>query len=56
MKGKGVHPIKGPAGDLRVTLKIVLPDPEDEALKEALSNWRATHGYDARKGWKGNTA
>ncbi len=56
LKGKGVHPKKGAAGDLLVTLKIVLPDPEDEALKEALSNWRETHNYDARKGWKGNTA
>lgn len=56
LKGKGAKPQKGAAGDLLVTLKIVLPDPQDKALKEALATWRDSNAYDARKGWKGNAS
>jgi DnaJ-class molecular chaperone len=56
LKGKGAKPQKGAAGDLLVTLKIVLPDPQDTALKEAVSTWRDTNTYDARKSWKGGAS
>jgi DnaJ-class molecular chaperone len=56
LKGKGAKPQKGAAGDLLVTLKIVLPDTQDTALKEALATWRDSNTYDARKGWKGSAS
>lgn len=54
LKGKGVKPGAGQAGDLLVTLKIVLPDTVDPALEQAIRNWRAGHSYDPRAGWKGD--
>lgn len=56
LKGKGVKPRKGAAGDLLATLKIILPDQQDTALKEAVTAWRDSNTYDARKGWKGNAS
>ncbi|TPW28483.1 J domain-containing protein [Martelella alba] len=53
LKGKGVPKSGGNAGDLLVTLKIVLPPKADEALAEAIRSWRADHAYDPRAGWKG---
>ena len=49
LRGKGV---KG--GDLRITLKIMLPETEDPALAEAIRAWRAKASYDPRAEWKGN--
>lgn len=56
LKGKGAKPAKGKAGDLLVTLKIVLPDPPDPTLTDALNAWRNANSYDARKGWKGSAS
>lgn len=53
LRGKGVQRAHGTPGDLRITLKIVLPEDEDAALAEAVKAWRAKHHYDPRAGWKG---
>ena len=53
LKGKGIHPRKGAAGDQLVTVRIVLPDTIDEELKSAMEAWRKDHAYDPRKNWKG---
>ena len=53
LRGKGVQRAHGTPGDLRITLKIVLPEDEDVALAEAVRAWRAKHHYDPRAGWKG---
>ncbi|WP_354432604.1 J domain-containing protein [Martelella mangrovi] len=53
LKGKGAPKPGGGAGDMLVTLKIVLPPEPDPALEEALRAWRSEHGYDPRAGWKG---
>ncbi|WP_198037875.1 DnaJ C-terminal domain-containing protein [Rhodobacter xanthinilyticus] len=47
LRGKGV-PRKGGAGDLRVRLKIVLPETGDAGLTEAIKTWRAAQSYDPR--------
>lgn len=54
LRGKGVVRANGRAGDLLVTLKVVLPQAEDAALTEAIRAWRAAHSYDARANWEGN--
>lgn len=54
LRGKGVAPAQGAAGDLLVTLKIVLPEAGDAALTEAVKAWRAKNHYDPRAGWRGN--
>jgi len=53
LKGQGVKPAKGKAGDLLVTLKIVLPKKIDKDLIKAMEAWKKTGGYDARADWKG---
>jgi DnaJ-class molecular chaperone len=53
LKGKGVRPRKGAAGDQLVTVRIVLPETVDETLKTAMEAWRENHAYDPRKNWKG---
>ena len=35
-------------GDLLVTLKVVLPDEPDPALKAFVTGWQASHAYDPR--------
>ena len=49
LRGKGV-PASGsrPAGDQIVTLRVVLPDPPDEALKTFMEGWAKDHAYDPR--------
>lgn len=54
LRGKGMPRRDGSSGDLLVRLKIVLPETSDPALAEAVRNWRASHAYDPRAGWKGN--
>lgn len=54
LRGKGVPKKGGGAGDLLVTIKIVMPEEPDHALEQAIRDWRAVHGYNARDGWKGN--
>nr|WP_272213456.1 DnaJ C-terminal domain-containing protein [Marinicella sp. W31]MDC2879412.1 DnaJ C-terminal domain-containing protein [Marinicella sp. W31] len=53
LKGKGAPKSGGGAGDMLVTLKIVLPPKPDPALEEALRAWQGEHGFDPRAGWKG---
>lgn len=53
LKGKGAPKTRGEAGDMLVTLKIVLPEKPDDSLAEAMRNWREAHSYDPRSGWKG---
>ncbi len=60
LKGKGVRRSQtksgGSDGDLLVKLKIVLPDPVDDALKSCIETWREDHAYDPRQTWKGRTS
>lgn len=65
LRGKGVTRAAGRAagrttegdgtqsGDLFVTLRLVLASQPDEALAEAIRDWRKSHGYDPRAGWGG---
>jgi DnaJ-class molecular chaperone len=48
LKGKGLK-AKGGAGDLLVTVRIVLPDKPDDELKELMRKWRDQNPYDPRK-------
>ncbi len=50
LKGKGV-PAQGArkAGDQIVTLRVVLPDEPDAALKTFLRDWAKDHSYDPRR-------
>jgi DnaJ-class molecular chaperone len=49
LKGKGVPKRGGEAGDVYVTLKIVLPEAPDDALSAFASEWQAGQDYDPRK-------
>jgi DnaJ-class molecular chaperone len=48
LRGKGL-PSKGGTGDLFVTTRIVLPERDDEALRELMRKWRDSTPYDPRK-------
>ena len=48
LKGKGVKPAGGPAGNQRVVLRIVLPDAVDAELQAFMTEWREKHRYDPR--------
>jgi DnaJ-class molecular chaperone len=48
LKGKGM-PIKGMAGDLLVTARIVLPESQDPDLETLMRKWRERRPYDPRK-------
>jgi len=49
LKGKGL-PAKSGAGDLYVTVKIVMPDGKDAELEELMRKWRDEKPYDPRSG------
>ena len=50
LKGKGVPDRSGgPRGDQYVTLKIVLPDQPDDALKTFVSGWSPAEPYAPRR-------
>lgn len=49
LKGKGIRPAKGKAGDQIVTLKIVLPDRMDDRMEEIARSWREKVTSDPRK-------
>ena len=49
LKGKGIRPAKGPAGDQYVRLKIVLPDKVYGDMEDIARRWRETAGHDPRK-------
>jgi DnaJ-class molecular chaperone len=48
LKGKGIS-AKGAAGDLLVSVRIVLPEDKDDALAELMKKWRERRPYDPRK-------
>lgn len=49
LKGKGIGgPKNGTRGDQMVSLKVVLPDKQDEELQDWVTKWAETHDYDAR--------
>ncbi|MCB1341863.1 MAG: J domain-containing protein [Pseudooceanicola sp.] len=50
LKGKGIRPAKGPAGDQLVRLKIVLPDRMDAGMTDLARKWRETVRHDPRRG------
>ncbi|MEO9779486.1 MAG: J domain-containing protein [Sedimentitalea sp.] len=50
LRGRGVKPVKGTAGDQRVELSIVMPPEIDDELARFMETWRDTHRYDPRKG------
>ncbi len=51
LRGKGLPAVDGKtAGDLYVTLKIVLPDGPDAELEAFAQKWRSGKPYDPRKG------
>jgi DnaJ-class molecular chaperone len=49
LKGKGIVPSKGAAGDHYVRLEVMLPKTADAELRGFLEKWRTTHRYDPRK-------
>jgi DnaJ-class molecular chaperone len=49
LKGKGLKS-KGGHGDLLATVRIVLPEESDDALKTLMQNWREKKPYDPRGG------
>jgi DnaJ-class molecular chaperone len=48
VKGKGL-PAKDGAGDLYVTIRIVLPEGGDAELDELMNRWRDAKPYDPRR-------
>ena len=48
LKGKGL-PGKGATGDLLAVVRIVLPERDDEALRELMRKWRDGKPYDPRR-------
>lgn len=49
LKGRGIQPAKGPAGDLYVRVMIVLPDRIDGAMEEIAQRWRDSVTDDPRE-------
>jgi DnaJ-class molecular chaperone len=49
LRGKGLPNPNGTAGDLLVTLRIVLPDEIDPELKELARKWQMQKPYDPRQ-------
>jgi DnaJ-class molecular chaperone len=47
LRGRGIHPKGGAAGDQYVTLKVVLPKEPDDALKAFIEGWPGRN-YDVR--------
>jgi len=49
LRGKGLPNPSGTAGDLYVTLRVVLPDSPDPDLTALMKKWEADKRYDPRK-------
>jgi DnaJ-class molecular chaperone len=52
LRGKGLPSPAGSAGDLLVSLKIVLPDEADSELANLMRKWEAQKPYNPRTGMK----
>ena len=53
LRGKGLPAAGGqPAGDLLVTLRIVLPDEPDPELEALMKRWRINRAYKPRDGMR----
>jgi DnaJ-class molecular chaperone len=52
LRGKGLPNPQGAAGDLLVTLKIVLPDEADTELTSLMRKWESQKPYNPRAGMK----
>jgi len=51
LRGKGLPAADGkPAGDLYVSLKVMLPEPPDAEFEALMKKWRDGKPYDPRKG------
>jgi DnaJ-class molecular chaperone len=48
LRGRGIHPKSGTAGDQYITLKIMLPKEPDQALQDFVKDW-AGRDYDVRR-------
>jgi DnaJ-class molecular chaperone len=48
LKGKGLPKAAGAAGDLFVTIRIMLPDGNDSELEALMQKWRDGHPYNPR--------
>src|SRR5580704_5611504 len=48
LKGKGLPKAAGAAGDLFVTIRIMLPDGNDSELEALMQKWRDGHTYNPR--------
>ena len=48
LKGKGMPNKTGGAGDLYVTIRIILPDGNDAELEALMQKWRDQHPYNPR--------
>ena len=49
LRGRGIAPKGGTAGDQYITLKVVLPKEPDQALKDFVESW-SDRGYEVRGG------
>jgi DnaJ-class molecular chaperone len=49
LRGRGIAPKGGVAGDQMVTLRVMLPDPPDEELQAFVKTWTG-RDYDVRRG------
>lgn len=50
LRGKGIKPAgQSEVGDQLVVIRIVLPETIDDDLVEFMTQWRAKHGYNARR-------
>jgi len=49
LKGRGIAPEGGPAGDQYVTLELRLPEGQDEALRDFAAGWARGLGHDPRR-------
>ena len=50
LKGKGIQPARGVAGDQHVRLRIVLPEKIDATMEAIAAEWRSKVHQDPRKG------
>lgn len=49
LKGRGIQPPKGEAGDQYVTLNVVLPEKPDAELTDFVRRWAPKHPYRVRR-------